>query len=294
MFRFMNFAFVMQSILNGLLIGGVYSLMAVGLTLIFGVMKIVNFAHGSIIMLGMYITYWAVLLVHMDPYVSILIVFPMIFLIGASFQRFLIQPILKAPEHNQLLLTLGVSLFLENLALFLWSPDYRVITIKYAQINFYIGDVSISLAKLLAFVLAMLLAAILYLILTKTDLGKAIRAASDEPEAAMLMGINIRRIYWISFGIGAACAGTAGAAITPFFPIYPYVGWIFVITAFVVVVLGGMGNFMGAILGGLIIGLAESTGAMFLPGAMKQIISFTIFVLILLFKPTGLFGRGHA
>lgn len=290
----MSLSFVLQSLLNGLLIGGAYSLMAIGLTLIFGVMKVVNFAHGSLIMLGMYAAYWSVSLLHLNPYVSILVSFVALFLIGAAFQKFLLNPILDAPEHNQLLLTLGVSLVLENLAVFLWSPDYRVMQTPYSEINFYFGDISISLVKLLAFVVSILLTAIIYLILSKTDLGKAIRAASEEPRGALLMGINVRRIYIITFGIGAACAGVSGAAVAPFIPVYPYVGWLFVITAFVVVVLGGMGNILGAFVGGLIIGIADSIGAMFLPGAMKSIISFTIFVLILLFKPTGLFGRKNA
>jgi branched-chain amino acid transport system permease protein len=290
----MTISFVLESLLNGLLVGGVYSLMAIGLTLIFGVMKVINFAHGSLIMLGMYTSYWAVLLLHVDPYVSILIAFPILFLIGACFQKFLIDPILDAPEHNQLLLTLGVSLFMENFAVFLWSPDYRVLKTSYAEINFYVGEVSISLVRVLAFGFAVLLAAVLSIILTRTDLGKAIRAASEEPQGALLMGINIRRIYLVTFGIGAACAGVSGAAITPFIPVYPYVGWLFVITAFVVVVLGGMGSILGAFVGGLIIGLADSVGAMFLPGDMKSIISFTIFILILLFKPTGLLGRKNA
>ena len=290
----MTLSFVVESLMNGLLVGGVYSLMAIGLTLIFGVMKVVNFAHGSLIMLGMYTCYWAVVLLKIDPYLSLFISMGVLFFIGAAFQRFLINPILSAPEHNQLLLTLGVSLFMENLAVFLWSPDYRVLKTGYANINFYIGDISISLVRLLAFAIAMILAGLLYLILTRTDLGKAIRAASEEPRGALLMGINIRRIYMITFGIGAACAGVSGAAITPFIPVYPYVGWLFVITGFVVVVLGGMGNIAGAFVGGLIIGLADSVGAMLLPGAMKSIISFTIFILILLFKPTGLFGRKNA
>lgn len=287
----MTLSFVVESLMNGLLVGGVYSLMAIGLTLIFGVMRVVNFAHGSLIMLGMYTCYWAVVLLKIDPYLSLFISLGVLFFIGAAFQRFLINPILSAPEHNQLLLTLGVSLIMENLAVFLWSPDYRVLKTTYADINFYIGDVSLSLVRLLAFAIAIVLAGILYLILSRTDLGKAIRAASEEPGGALLMGINIRRIYMITFGIGAACAGVSGAAITPFIPVYPYVGWLFVITAFVVVVLGGMGNIAGAFAGGLIIGLADSVGAMLLPGAMKSIISFTIFILILLFKPTGLFGR---
>jgi branched-chain amino acid transport system permease protein len=254
-------------------------------------MKVINFAHGAVMMLGMYCTYWLFTLLGVNPYLSILLVIPILFLVGAAFQRFLINPIIKAPEHNQLFLTLGVMLFLQNLAVFLWSPDYRILKTRYADITYYVGDISISLSHLMAFGLAVLFSAILYLILSRTDLGRAIRAASEQPEGAMLMGINIKRIYWISFGIGSACAGISGAAITTFFPIYPYVGDIFVLTAYVVVVLGGLGSVFGAFVGGLIIGLADSIGAMFLPGAMKSILSFVIFISILLFKPTGLFRR---
>jgi branched-chain amino acid transport system permease protein len=286
----LNANFVTQAVINGILIGGVYSLVAVGLNLIFGVMKIVNFAHGALMMLGMYIAYWAATLFAVNPYLSPLVVIPLMFLLGAVIQSFLINPIITAPEHNQLLLTLGVSLFLENLALFLWSPDYRVLATPLARINYYFGDLSISLVRLLAFGVSMVASAALYLLLTRTDLGKAIRAASEEREGAILMGINVRRIFFICFGIGAACAGVAGATIAPFFPVYPHVGGLFVITAFVVVVLGGMGSFTGAFAGGLIIGVAESLGAIFLPGSMKAIVSFSIFILILLFKPTGLFG----
>jgi len=286
----MNASFVLQSMINGLLIGGVYSLVAIGLNMIFGVMKIINFAHGSLMMVGMYVCYWAVRIGTVDPYLSIVLVIPLLFVLGAILQRFLINPIIDAPEHNQLLLTLGVSLFLENLALFLWSPDYRVLQTGYASVNFYFGDISLSLVRVLAFIISMIGTVILYLLLTKTDLGKAIRAASEEPVGAMIVGVNVRRIYVVSFGIGAACAGVAGAAVAPFFPVYPTVGGLFVITAFVVVVLGGMGSFVGAYFGGLIIGMAESMGAIFLPASMKSLISFVIFVLILLFKPSGLFG----
>jgi branched-chain amino acid transport system permease protein len=287
-----NANFFLQAVINGLLIGGVYSLTAVGLNLIFGVMRIVNFAHGALMMVGMYIAYWSVTLLPINPYLSLLIVILALFALGALIQNFLINPIMSAPEHNQLLLTLGVSLFLENLALFMWSPDYRVMATPLANINYYFGDISLSLVRMLAFGVAMVCSAVLYLILTHTDLGKAIRAASEEREGAVLMGINVRRIYFFSFGIGAACAGVAGATITPFFPVYPHVGGLFVITAFVVVVLGGMGSFGGAFVGGLIIGVAESIGAIFLPGSMKAIVSFAIFILILLFKPTGILG-GH-
>ncbi|MBW1676622.1 MAG: branched-chain amino acid ABC transporter permease [Deltaproteobacteria bacterium] len=286
----MSFTYILQTLLDGLLMGGIYGLVAIGLTLIFGVMKVINFAHGALMMLGMYATYWAFALLHIDPYVSIVITIPILFLVGVCFQKFLINPIIDAPEHNQLLLTLGVSLFLENIVVFLWSPDYRVVKTPYEFVYFYIGDVSISLLRLLAFCLAMLVAAVVYLVLTKTDLGKAIRASSEEPSGALLVGINVRRIYWTTFGIGAACAGVSGTAVAPFFPVYPTVGGIFVITAFMVVVLGGMGSVIGAFIGGLIVGMADSVGGLFFPGAMKNLLSFVIFILILLFRPTGLFG----
>lgn len=286
----MSFTYILQTLLDGLLMGGVYGLVAIGLTLIFGVMKVINFAHGALMMLGMYVTYWAFALLHIDPYVSIVITIPVLFFVGVCFQKFLINPIIDAPAHNQLLLTLGVSLFLENLVVFLWSPNYRVVRTSYEFVYFYIGDVSISLLRLLAFCVAMLVASIVYLVLTKTDLGKAIRAASEEPGGALLMGINVRRIYWITFGIGAACAGVSGAAVAPFFPVYPTVGGVFVITAFMVVVLGGMGSVIGAFVGGLIIGVADNVGGLFFPGAMKHLLSFIIFILILLFRPAGLFG----
>ena len=169
----LNANFILQAVINGILIGGVYSLVAVGLNLIFGVMKIVNFAHGALMMLGMYIAYWSVTLLSINPYLSILIVIPLMFALGAVIQNFLINPIIEAPEHNQLLLTLGV--FLENLALFLWSPDYRVMATPLARINYYIGDLSISLVRVMAFGVSMICSAVLFLILTRTDLGKAIR-----------------------------------------------------------------------------------------------------------------------
>lgn len=290
----MDITFVVQSLLNGLLIGGVYSLVAIGLTVIFGVMKIINFAHGALMMLGMYATYWIATLLQLNVYITIVLVLPLLFLVGVLFQKFLISPIMNAPEHNQLFLTLGVMLFLQNMAVFLWTPDFRVLKTSYANINYYIGDISISLVHVLAFLMALLFSGLLYIILHKTDLGRAIRAASEEPVGAKLMGINIKRIYWITFGIGSACAGVAGTAITPFFPIYPYVGDIFVLTAYVVVVLGGMGSVFGAFVGGLIIGMADSIGAMILPGSMKSVLSFVIFIMILLFRPTGLFGRQNA
>jgi branched-chain amino acid transport system permease protein len=282
---------VLQSIVNGLLMGGVYSLISVGLTLIFGVMKIINFAHGSIMMLGMYITYWLYVLLGVDPYLSLFMSIPSLFIVGLILQKFLISPVMGAPEHNQLLLTLGISLFIENLALLVWTPNFRSLEVPYLKKAFLLGPVMVTVPKVIAFVFALVLSGIVYLFLKKTDLGRGIRAASEEREGAMAVGINLKKVFYVAFGIGTACAGAAGTLVAPFFYVNPQAGATFVITAFVVVVLGGMGNFMGAFLGGLIVGLAESLGAAFMPGQIKQFIIYVIFVLVLLFKPEGLFGR---
>ena len=290
----MFWAFLLQSVVNGVLTGGVYGLIAVGLTLIFGVMKIINFAHGSLMMLGMYATFWAWSLVGLDPYASLVISVPLLFAVGALMQKALIAPVMSAPEHNQLLLTLGASLFIENGALFAFTADPRFVQTRYLNVNYFLGPLTIKQVHLVAFGASLLITLGLYLLLSRTDLGRAIRAAAEEPEGATLMGINVPRIFWISFGIGAACVGAAGTLITPFFPADPHVGGLFVIIAFVVVVLGGMGSFGGALAGGLIVGVGESVGAMFLQGSMKQMVTFVLFVAILLFRPTGLFGRRGA
>lgn len=291
MFTLPGLPLLLQSIVSGLLMGGVYSLVAVGLSLIFGVMRIINFAHGSFMMLGMFTTYWLYVLLGIDPYLSLVFSIPALFVIGLLVERFVIDKVLSAPEHNQLLLTLGVSMFIENFALFLWTPNFRTMDIAYTKKAATVGLVMISFPKVIAFFFAILLTAALYYFLKKTDLGKAIRAASEEKEGALTVGINLKRIYYVAFGIGTACVGAAGTLTAPFFYVNPHVGGIFVITAFVIVVLGGMGNFIGALVGGLIIGLAESVGAAFIPGQLKQFIIYFIFILVLLFKPEGLFGR---
>jgi len=285
---------LLQSIVSGILIGGVYSLVAIGLSMIFGVMKIINFAHGSFMMLGMFATYWLYVHLGIDPYLSLFLTIPLLFVFGLLVERFLIDKILDSPAHNQLLLTLGISLVIENLALFLWSPNFRTINVSYANKAATLGPVMISFPKVIAFLFAIFFTGLLYYFLKNTDLGKAIRAASEEKEGALTVGINLKKIYYIAFGIGTACVGAAGTVVAPFFYVSPQVGGVFVITAFVVVVLGGMGNFMGALVGGLIIGLAESVGAAFIPGQLKQFVIYLIFILVLFFKPSGLFGKSNA
>jgi branched-chain amino acid transport system permease protein len=283
---------LLQAVLSGLLLGGVYGLVASGLTLIFGVLRIINFAHGAVMMLGMYAAYWLYTLAGVDPYAGIVVIGPAFFGFGMLLQRLVIEPNRGAAEHNQLLLTLGLALFFENLALVLWQGDFRTVRVPYASEAYLVGEAVVELPRLIAFAGAVLMAVALYAFLRRTDVGKAIRALSEEPEGAMLMGVHVGRIRAVAFGIGAGCVAVAGALVTPFFYVAPDVGESFNIMAFVVVVLGGMGNFLGALVGGLIVGLAESLGAVVLPGSLKQLVVFLIFVLVLLFRPSGLFGSG--
>jgi branched-chain amino acid transport system permease protein len=280
-----------QAVVSGLLIGGVYALVALGLTLIFGVMRIINFAHGTIMMLAMYATFFLYTVAGVDPYLSALLVGPAFFVVGVALERGVIEPNLGAPESNQLLLTLGIALFLENGALALFSPDYRSIRVPWAARSFLLGDAVVNLPRLIAFGCSVALAVGLWLFLKHTDTGKAIRAAAEEREGALLVGIHIRRLYAVAFGIGSAVVAVAGCLVTPFLYVAPDVGDVFNILAFVIVVLGGMGSFVGALLGGLLVGVVESLGAAVLPGSLKQLPIFVLFVLVLLFRPTGLFAK---
>ncbi|WP_258358582.1 branched-chain amino acid ABC transporter permease [Moorella sulfitireducens] len=279
-----------QSFINGILMGGIYALVAVGLTLIYGVMNIMNFAHGEFLMLGMYISYWAFTLLGIDPYLSVVIAFLILFLIGTLIEKTMIEPVLKGQPLNQLLLTIGISLFLSNMAVFLWSSDNRSLQTTYSNTSFNLGNIVLHEPRLVAFLFAVVISIVLYIFLQKTKIGKGIRAASQHKEGALLVGIDVKKSYMIAFGIGVACAGIAGVLLSPFFYINPTVGAAFSFTAYVIVVLGTMGNFVGALIGGLIIGIAEAIGGIVFMPSLKQVISFGIFILVLLFKPTGLFG----
>jgi branched-chain amino acid transport system permease protein len=286
-------ALLLQAVVSGLLLGGVYGLVASGLTLIFGVLRIVNFAHGAVMMLAMYSSYWLFQGAGVDPYLSIVVTAPLFFLIGLVIETLIIEPNRRAAEHNQLLLTLGLALFLENLALVLWQGDFRTVKSAVSGTFFIVGDALVEVPRLIACGGAILVALGLFTFLRATDTGKAIRALAEEPEGAQLMGINVSRIRAVAFGIGTGCVAVAGSLVTPFFYVAPDVGESFNLMAFVVVVLGGMGNFIGALLGGFIVGLAESLGAAFLPGSLKQLVVFTIFAAVLLWRPEGLFGRSR-
>lgn len=291
-----------QAIVTGVLIGGVFGLVAMGLTLIFGVLDIINFAHGALLTIGMYITFVLFDRFGVDPYVAILVTVPALFLIGAIIQRTIIHPARNAPAHNQLLLTLGLALFIENLMLVIFTATPRSIRLEYGRGLTQLGPVAIefpirilgttiTLTKLAAFLFALLLTAVLYLLLQRTALGKAIRATAQDKEGARLVGINIDLIGLVTFGLGTACVGAAAALVLPFLAVDPLAGNAFNITAFVIVVLGGMGSVPGALLGGMIIGLTQELGVVFAPSSTKLLGVFLVFILVLLLRPQGLLGK---
>jgi branched-chain amino acid transport system permease protein len=280
------------AIVNGFLVGGVYGLTAVGLTLIFGVMGVANFAQGSFVMVGMYVAYWLFALLGIDPYVSIVPTFLVLYLLGWFVQKYLLNKIMDAPHYDQFLCTIGIMLILQNLAVFLW-PDYRQINVSYQNMSLPIAPgIQVEAVRILAFVVAVGMTVGLFFFLKLTRLGKAIRATSQNKDGAIIVGVDIHQIYIVTFAIGSACAGVAGAVVSPLFPVSNDIGDLFIMTAFCIVVLGGMGNALGALVGGMIIGVAESVGTLAFPGGQKQLITFTILIVVLLFRPQGLFRFG--
>jgi branched-chain amino acid transport system permease protein len=280
-----------QLLVSGILIGGVYALLSVGLTLIFGVLRVVNFAQGEFIMLAMFGAYWLNVLFGIDPYLSIVIVAPMIFVFGLAVERVVVKPILGAPHTMQIFATFGLSIILQNLALTFWGPDYRSVQTRYTDLSFTVGTVSISATSLFAFIAALVMAAILIGFLNFTRDGRALRAMVQNRYAASLMGINTDRLNRIAFGCGVACAAVAGCVLAPIYYTFPTVGVDLIITAFVVVVLGGLGSIVGAMLGGLIIGVTQTLTGFFISVELKDVIALGIFLIILLVRPQGLLGR---
>jgi branched-chain amino acid transport system permease protein len=285
---------LLQSVASGLLSGGIYALIGIGMTIIFGVMRIVNFAHGALVMVGMYATYFAFTYLHVDPFLSLALVMPAMFVVGAAIEKTLILPVLKAPERNQILLTEGISIVLINTALLLFTANYLTMTTGYAGATVQLGGVSVSLPQLAAFAIAFGITAGLYVFLMRTDAGRRVRATAQDAEAAQILGVNTRRVQTMTFGMGVAAAAAAGALLMPiYYRVEPYAGSPFGLKAFIVVVLGGMGSVTGALAGGLVLGVAEALGAVYVSTGYKDAIGFVIFLLILTLKPTGLLGKSR-
>ena len=285
---------LLSALLNGLTTGAVYALIALGLTLIYGVLHIINFAHGASLMMALYGVYalkesWGV-----DPYVALPFMVPAMFVLGYGMQRLIINRASHGKDENILLVTLGLSIVMENLALLFFKSDTRTIDTAYTLSTVAMGpeavQVMVSLPKLVAFAGALVVSALLIVILQRTDLGRAIRAVAKEKQGARLMGIDVEHVYAMCFGLGLACLGAAACFLLPAYYVNPQVGNGFVLVAFTVVVLGGMGSFAGALLGGLLIGVVESFGGLFLGESLGQVGIFVIFIAVLLLRPQGLFG----
>ncbi len=280
-----------QVLVNGILLGGLYGIMAIGMSLIWGVMNIVNIAHGALIMLGAYLTFWMFTLWGWDPFLSLPVTIAALFVYGYFLQRFLLNLIVRAQLFLTLLITFGVEVVMVNLARILWASDLRQVTPAYAAANFEVGGITVPYVRLWVFVATVILSVLFLVLLERTRLGRAIRATSEELRAARLTGIPVAHIYAVTFGLGAALAGAAGGLWGMLFPITPIMGGPLTLKSFVVAVLGGLGTMMGAIVGGLVLGVAESFTATYLGPTYPNAISFGLLVLILIFRPTGILGR---
>ena len=282
---------ILPAILGGLTTGAIYALIALGLTLIYGVLHIINFAHGSLLMLALYGVYFLHVLFGIDPYLAIPVIVPLFFLLGYAIQRGMIAPFSGGKEQNVLLVTLALSIIIDNLALYFWTSNTRTISLPYAYEMVEIGPAFIPLPRVIAFFASMLCAVILWFIMSRTRIGKAIRAVAIEKRGAELVGIDVKNTYALCFGIGTAFVAVAACLLIPTFYVTPQVGYAFVLIAFTTVVLGGMGSFIGALVSGLLLGVIEALCGLFLGESLGQIGIFLAFILILLFRPSGLFGR---
>ncbi|MBW2064101.1 MAG: branched-chain amino acid ABC transporter permease [Deltaproteobacteria bacterium] len=294
----MDGTLLVQLLISGTLLGGIYALASIGLTLIFGVMKIVNFAHGEFLMIAMYITFWLFYYFHLDPYLSIFVVVPLLFFFGMLVYQYIIRHTIGAPILTQIFVTVGISIVIENLALLFWSADFRTISVEYLRNPIILGpfpalgleELIVTPARLIAFLLGTSIALAFFLFLKYSYIGKIIRAASQDRTTAMLMGINIQQVYRLTFSIGILLVGVAGALMIPIYTVHPFVGFEFVLVMFVIVVFGGMGSIIGALCAGIIIGIVEVFSSFLIGPNSKQAIYFLVFIAVLVVRPSGLFG----
>jgi len=281
---------LIPAILNGLMTGAVYALVALGLTLIYGVLHIINFAHGALLSAAMFAAFFAFSLLGLDPYVAALLIAPLFFAVGYGLQRFVIGPASHGDDRNMLLVTLGVAIVVENALLYAFRADTRTIDLPYAFETINVGFTFLAIPRVIGFVAVFAVALVLWTIMNLTDAGKAIRAVAKEKLGAELAGIDVAHVYAMTFGLGTACVAIAACLLMPTFYVNPTAGNAFVLVAFTIVVLGGMGSVPGALIGGLVVGVVESLSGLFLGESLGQIGIFLIFIAVLLVRPTGLFG----
>jgi len=281
---------VLHIVVIGLLVGGIYGLVSIGLNLIFGVIRIVNFAHGELVMMAMYGAYLCYATMGLDPYLSVLLVVPALFVVGVLVHRLVLQP-LHAESSMQIFATFGLLILFQNIVLALTRGEGYSVPSKFAGMTLALGEVRVTMSRLVIFAAVTLTAVALHLFLKRTLVGKSIRAVTQDRQAARLMGINVERTFTITFGIGAALAGLAGALLSPIYTLSPSIGGNFILAAFAVVVLGGLGSVAGAYFGGMIVGLVEAFAGFYIDPELKQAIWFLIFLAVLVVRPTGLFGQ---
>ena len=282
---------LVPAVLNGLLTGAVYGLVALGLTLIYGVLHIINFAHGALLTAAMFAAFFAHRLLGLDPYVAALVLTPLFFALGYCLQRFVIGPAAHGEDRNILLVTLGLAVVIENVLLYAFGADTRTLNLDYAFSVVDLGIAFLAVPRVIAFGVVLVIAVVLWLILSLTDTGKAIRAVAKEKLGAELSGIDVGHIYAVTFGLGTACLAIAACLLIPTYYVNPHIGNAFVLIAFTIVVLGGMGSVTGALFGGLFIGVVESLCGLYLGESLGQIGIFAMFILVLLLRPSGLFGE---
>ena len=281
----------LQSLASGILIGGLYAIIGIGMTLIMGVLKIINLAHGQILMVAMYITwvFWEYL--GIDPYISIFITIPLVFFLAEGISKYLLHPLIEKDSilpENQVLMTVGIGMVLVELVRSIFTSDYRSIQTSYTDKSIYLGSVSLSLPLIIAFVVSIFLTIGLFYLLTKTDLGRSIRATAQDKFAATLMGISAAKITMLTYGLGSGLIAAAGSLLLPVYYLYPDVGPLFTIKAFVITILGGLGSTVGAIVGGLVLGIAETFGATYISSGYRDVTGLVIFLIVLVFFPGGL------
>jgi branched-chain amino acid transport system permease protein len=281
------------ALVNGLMAGAVYALVALGLTLIYGVLHIINFAHGALLTGAMFAAFFAYQIFGLDPYVAALLLTPAFFLLGYILQRFIIGPAGRGDDKRILLVTLGLSVVIENALLYLFRADTRTLNLPYAFDVVPIGPAFVAVPRVIAFCAVLVVALVMWLIMQWTDTGKAIRAVAKEKLGAQLSGIDVAHIYAVTFGLGTACLAIAACLLIPTYYVNPSAGNAFVLIAFTIVVLGGMGSVPGALIGGFFVGVVESLSGLYLGESLGQIGIFAMFILVLLVRPKGLFGE-HA